>query len=376
MKRLKVAYDEALETVGAKLLPVLASLGEWFLNKGMPAMSQMWDMVQAKLVPAFQTLSAFAQDTLLPALKQVGDWFMADMLPVLQNVAGFIMDKVVPAVMAMWEWVATKLLPAGEELIGKVLDGLTAAFGYVSDAMERNKPALESVVNGLKALGGFLVEKIFPVLGSFAEVALPAVGKALGIVIDIAGALITAFVGIKDGISAAVGAVKDGFGKIKDFVGGLIDAIAGFAKDIFGAGAKLGSSIVEGIMSGIRKAGGFVSDLAASIKSAINNALRLPVTITPPVWFPGDLAFTVPAFARGTTYAPGGTALVGERGPELVRLNRGAQVIPNDRLMGMGGGSVTINFNGLVTDPKAAAREIQRILLQQKRTTGAELGLA
>lgn len=34
-------------------------------------------------------------------------------------------------------------------------------------------------------------------------------------------------------------------------------------------------------------------------------------------------------FANGTKYAPGGRALVGERGPEIVDLPRGSQVIPN-----------------------------------------------
>lgn len=37
-------------------------------------------------------------------------------------------------------------------------------------------------------------------------------------------------------------------------------------------------------------------------------------------------------FADGTDYAPGGMAIVGEKGPELVNLPRGAQVIPNHKL--------------------------------------------
>jgi hypothetical protein len=35
-----------------------------------------------------------------------------------------------------------------------------------------------------------------------------------------------------------------------------------------------------------------------------------------------------PGFAGGTNFAPGGLALVGEKGPELVNLPRGSQVIP------------------------------------------------
>lgn len=42
----------------------------------------------------------------------------------------------------------------------------------------------------------------------------------------------------------------------------------------------------------------------------------------------------IPAFANGTNFAPGGMALVGERGPELVNLPRGSQVIPNHNLGG------------------------------------------
>lgn len=54
----------------------------------------------------------------------------------------------------------------------------------------------------------------------------------------------------------------------------------------------------------------------------------------------------VKGFARGTAYAPGGTALVGEQGPELINLPRGSQVFPtpqtNQMLSGMGGGNVNV----------------------------------
>ena len=48
-------------------------------------------------------------------------------------------------------------------------------------------------------------------------------------------------------------------------------------------------------------------------------------------------------FAGGTNYAPGGLAIVGEHGPELVNLPRGSQVIPNTQL---GGGELTCRVSG------------------------------
>lgn len=57
----------------------------------------------------------------------------------------------------------------------------------------------------------------------------------------------------------------------------------------------------------------------------------------------------IPGFAEGTDSAPGGMAWVGERGPELVNLPRGAQVIPNAALRAGGSGAVSISVNNNVS---------------------------
>lgn len=66
--------------------------------------------------------------------------------------------------------------------------------------------------------------------------------------------------------------------------------------------------------------------------------------------------FSIPGFAGGTNFAPGGISLVGERGPELVNLPRGSQVIPNHELSSMGGGgsrNVTIQMSGNFMDERS-----------------------
>lgn len=68
----------------------------------------------------------------------------------------------------------------------------------------------------------------------------------------------------------------------------------------------------------------------------------------------GGLSSIIPKFASGTNFAPGGLSLVGERGPELVNLPRGSQVIPNNK-MGGGGTSIVINNN---TPAQVSAREV------------------
>ena len=48
----------------------------------------------------------------------------------------------------------------------------------------------------------------------------------------------------------------------------------------------------------------------------------------------------IPGFAKGTNSAPGGLAMVGENGPELLNIPKGAQVIPNDILRSMSNRSI------------------------------------
>lgn len=67
----------------------------------------------------------------------------------------------------------------------------------------------------------------------------------------------------------------------------------------------------------------------------------------------------IPGFATGTTYAPGGLAMVGERGPELVNLPRGSQVIPNSRIGKMGGD--TIQFAPVINMPGADSAAVARM---------------
>lgn len=69
--------------------------------------------------------------------------------------------------------------------------------------------------------------------------------------------------------------------------------------------------------------------------------------------------FGIPGFADGTNFAPGGLAVVGERGPELVNLPRGSQVIPSEAV---GGPTVNINITGSKQDAAAIAREVGRVL--------------
>jgi hypothetical protein len=100
---------------------------------------------------------------------------------------------------------------------------------------------------------------------------------------------------------------------------------------------QLNASLVDAIM-GVKSLGDAFRAVASQIiadllRIAIQRAIIQPLANA---LFPGSGGGGVPGFASGTNFAPGGLALVGERGPELVNLPRGSQVIPNHDLTGMG----------------------------------------
>lgn len=82
----------------------------------------------------------------------------------------------------------------------------------------------------------------------------------------------------------------------------------------------------------------------------------------------------VGGFASGTNYAPGGLALVGERGPEIVELPRGSKVFPNGVLpAGFGGGSVMNESNVYnITIDAASVEEFSDIV---RIAQGARVGM-
>lgn len=73
-------------------------------------------------------------------------------------------------------------------------------------------------------------------------------------------------------------------------------------------------------------------------------------------------AIKVPGFAQGTKFAPGGLAIVGERGPELVNLPRGSQVTPNNQLQRAMGGDA-----GFILSHKIQGSDLVIVLERAQR---------
>ena len=113
-------------------------------------------------------------------------------------------------------------------------------------------------------------------------------------------------------------------------------------KDSLIDAAMGGANAFDGLLNSIKRAGiemllfntGPLADLLSAKSSGSSGGSLL-----------GGFFKSILGFAEGTDYAPGGIAMVGERGPELVNLPQGSQVIPNHKLgQSIGGGTLIVDI--------------------------------
>jgi hypothetical protein len=134
-------------------------------------------------------------------------------------------------------------------------------------------------------------------------------------------------------------------------LGKIADKLASMAADQLWQSALGGSGGLGGIIGSLFKVGG----------GAAVGGTGLSLTAT------GGM------YASGTDFAKGGLSLVGENGPELLNIPRGAQVIPNDVLRnGVAGGSISAPIT-ISIDARGADKDGLAVVAAQVAQLKAEL---
>ena len=145
-----------------------------------------------------------------------------------------------------------------------------------------------------------------------------------------------------NGLTAALDTVKGVWDTIWGAIAGSLDTVL---RPVQWAIDKVVSAI-DAIKSGLKSLKSFLS----SFKLPSINLPSLP---------------SIPGFASGVQNFSGGLALVGERGPELVNLPRGSDVIPSVGGGSMGGGDTYVfNFPNYLGDKRELKEAINETRLE------------
>lgn len=292
-------------------------------------LSQFWTDTLPKLIAAWQTVSG-AVGLAVQAISDV-------IVPIFTAIAQFISDhatQIKTVLMGVWD-VLSGLIQADVDLIEGVIQvGLDLISGNWGQAWDDIKSTLANVWGDMQtALQGAVAA-----LGVIIQDALPAIQAALA-----------------QWGQAFLQWIADVAPQIPGALAALISAMNGW---IYGtaipwaAGALegVGEALIRSLVAGI---GNAVGDAEAAARSAVQSVVGAAK---------GAVTGLVPHFAGGVLDFAGGLAVVGENGPELVNLPRGASVIPHGQSKQMinpvhpgtkadntAGGGTTVNVYGSPT---------------------------
>jgi len=267
--------------------------------------------------------------------------------------------------------IGAALAPAVEQLLVSLTPLLTGLSKWI-DAHPKLTAGIIGVVAALGALATVLGPPIY-MLGMLQVAMVSSTGGTTLLSRAVLG-LAASLKGLFVGLLASLQGVLASFLLVKIAIGAIV----------FGAGYKLGQWLYEisgkvqvlrdafdGLGDGVFRVYNALSKMfGGGVKSVeygakYNESVARQDTARAAAIDPNDVrgAFGLPALASGGI-APGGLALVGERGPELVNLPRGAQVHSNadsQRMMG-GNVSINVNMNGVTVREQADVGRIAREL--------------
>lgn len=274
------------------------------------------------------------------------------------------------------EYAATKL--------GVPMDVLLDAFKEINKKAGESHEILGEYVDGTKSLVGMTEEEAKAFNAAREEwnelgVALYDQHGNLKETRELFNEIIDAFSKMPDGAEKSK-KMMDLFGdsayRLNPIVSAGVDMLKQYEEEAYKMGVVLSENTVKGmddmknasetwssrIEAAFRRVG--VAWSQYGIEDIFSKSIFRDVLLKPFFNIGGEYTANVPSYATGTLNHPGGLALVGERGPELVRMPAGSQVIPNGEFSV--GGSVVNQTVNVYVDHVQSMKEIERIAEGQR----------
>lgn len=351
------------------------SLGEKFL--------ELRNRIMMQLAPSLLKLG----DLLIRAV----DWFIVDILPAIVTFS----KQGIAAIKQVVDWITTVAVPAIKAFSED-------AVAFFQDAYNKIKPILDGLVTYITGV----FDAIMGVWNTFSALfkgdwrgvwngikqVFRGVWQALKGIFAVAwsafklyvqGVLATFRILFKERLDAIVGFFRDlptrflngvtnGWNAVVRGVGTLVNDVKLKVKEKIDDIIQLVKDLPQKVTDAAKGAFDGISEAFLGVVGAVRdawNGMDPEISVSIPSWVPGiggrgwESGDLLPDFAYGGT-ARSGFAMVGERGPELIRMPLGGGSVESTRDAFFGGGAggaganVTINMHGHNSSPAQIAAEV------------------
>lgn len=289
-----IMYLPLIQNLIGGLIPVIASLADTVL----PPLMSMAEMLIPILIDLFGQL--------MPVVTEI----IQAVLPVLVNLLGVLLPPLVNII--------SEILPVLITFLQAVSPLLTLVFNLLTPVLN----VVLALITPLVELASKLLQPIITLVGLLISTAL----KPLEPLIQIVSSLITdTLYGAFEGIKPIISMVTSVFQGLIDFI---TNVFTGNWKGAWESIVNMFSTIFAGIVEVAKKP---LNAIISLLNGAIDgfNSIKIPDWV-PAVGGKGIDIPHIPMLAEGGNVENAGMVMVGERGPELLNLPRGAKVSPLD----------------------------------------------
>ena len=241
-------------------------------------------------------------------------------------------DGIKTFIVEAWNFILTTIVP----ILNNIWSAILTAWQYIWETLQ---PILSQLKETISAAWDFIL--------SIIKIVLDKISNTVKVGFEVLKSIFTTVTNIIKTIwnnfgDIIVSKIKNVWDTVAGVFRGASQVLQGIFQTLTGLLTGNWSKCWEGIkniVSGVwNSITSFVKGGVNSIISAINVFIRGINKIKVPDWVPGvgGKGFSIseiPMLAKGTDYFQGGLAIVGEQGPELVSMPRGAQVTPNGKTM-------------------------------------------
>jgi hypothetical protein len=186
--RLKIAFDEGKETVGAFVLDAITPMVTLFVDKVIPTLSTLATDIGEDLQPVFESLGTFFKDTFLPGLT------------------------------ALWDYLNKYIIPIFKTSLTPVIQGVKSIFGAIGDAVSDNTGFFKLLGAGLTA---FLI--VAKPVAAFMGGAFKVAFNGIALIIDGVSVAIRALVGTINAIITGLNLLISGYNIVNNLKPGSKD---------------------------------------------------------------------------------------------------------------------------------------------------------
>ncbi|PPH51196.1 phage tail tape measure protein [Rathayibacter sp. AY1E1] len=348
-------------------MPLLNDLGTW-VGENTESVGVIAGVIGVALVAAFVAWTASIWASTIALLANPITWIVIGIVALIAAIVLLVLN---------WDTVVATITDIWGGFIGWITDGLNAFGAWWTEMWGGLGNWIVEIWTGFttwvsEVFTNFLtgLQIIGAIISAWWNGLWTGIGDFIGGVWNwIVGAVtgyINLVLAVFTTVGALIGAVWSGlWNGIISFFTGAWDTIAGILGTIGDTFATVFNTIGDVIRGAFEGVVSFVTDLINNIIRPINDLIDGVNGITGVVGDAIGISLSIPnipMLAKGGTVTGSGSVIVGERGPELLTLPRGATVDPDIGNANRGGPQVTQNIYG---GDGTSAGEIARVASDQ-----------